>query len=207
MVIKSPKPRPGITFKIFANRVAVPPNPFDKPSYSVFPDMYPINPPVLLLIFVTFTSSSSQSDIATSPTTRPAKHPVAKAVGSSLRAFNILLSVSLNPASTVPKVSNHVNPSNSAPNVNPKVEVNPLINVWSNFVFVVSLSTFILLNLRFFTVTVPLLNPKSLSLASFDNVAKKPTPICSPTSNSDVWLTFTLEITGLSPIFKSVALL
>ena len=81
------------------------------------------------MAFVTFTSSSSQSDIATSPTTRPAKHPVAKAVGSSLRAFKILLSVLLNPALTVPKVSNHVNPSNSAPNVNPKVEVNPLINV------------------------------------------------------------------------------
>ena len=120
IVIKSPKPRPGITFKIFANRVAVPPNPFDKPSYSVFPEIYPINPPVLLLAFITFAPSSSQSDIATSPTTRPAKHPVAKAVGSFLRAFKILLSVFVNPASTLPKVSNHVNPSNSAPNVDPK---------------------------------------------------------------------------------------
>ena len=95
-------------------------------------------------------------------------------------------------------MSSHVKPSSNAPNVYPSVVVNPLTNVWLNFVFVDWLSTVIFSNFKFETFTSPLLIPMSSVLDSSEIVAKNPTPICSPTSSSPVCVTVTLEITGFS---------
>ena len=45
-MIKSPNPKPGIKFNKPARSFVIPPNALDKPSYSVFPVVYPTNPPV-----------------------------------------------------------------------------------------------------------------------------------------------------------------
>ena len=130
IVIKSPSPKPGITFKILAKSFVVPPNALDKPSYSVLPVTYPVKPPVSLFGLCTITSPiNSQSDISTLPTTRPAIAPVANAVGSFFRASKTSVKVFLNPASTLPKVNNHARRSTTPPSNFPRLETSPLTNV------------------------------------------------------------------------------
>ena len=83
IVIKSPSPNPGITFKILLSNFTRSPSAFDNPLYCVDPSVYPTKLPVLLFTLLTLTFPvSSHFDICTSPTTRPANPPVANAVGS-----------------------------------------------------------------------------------------------------------------------------
>ena len=129
MVIKSPNPKPGITFRILVSSLTRSPNAFESPSYWVTPMVYPTNPPVLLFTFFTSALTTSMPENSTCPSTRPAMAPVAKAVGSFFRASRTSPRVLPKSIFTCPKVRMKVKPLNTPPSSLPRVLVSVLTRV------------------------------------------------------------------------------